>query len=1151
MNTVAQACRHPSLSARDAWKIAVNLLLLLCWLLTSFSVLAKSSGKSSEHAFSVDERMLSAARSQVTNDKSLTQEQRTQALGVLDQAQQLLAQSQDLQTRLAALRNTIASSKQRIEQLQHAQPEPALKAEALQEKTTDALKQLLTARQTALERAKRDLSEQEAALTSYLAAAKNGGSELAQARSELDQLVSQDNLAKPEAVQQSPQQLLKHVRQQWLDSRIRWLQLRQDNLDLLTRLAQAERDAAAAQVQRLQQDVDLLRGLLTERKVTEAQQAEQTVQAQSAELDPSLAPLADKVAGLRREQTNLITRSASLEQRLEAIKSQLAQLQADRQRLQQAIELGASGGQLSKLLRNRRMGLPATAELSRELLGYQRELKKAVLRQFELDEQIRGGNEDIQLLRRLADGADSSDATPDPRLQQQARELLNRYQAALVDLLRVDSAYVARLSSTEETSRQLLKAIREFHAFIISKLLWTPSSEPFSLQVLQRFTEGVLWFTNPDKIRRFLEDERSALESRAVWVVLWVLLILLGLAWHKRAHEALQAAAEATRRVRTDSMAYSFSALLHTLILTLPLPVFFLGMGLLLGSVPTASEFTLRIAAGLQGAGHTALFFEFFRHLCRDQGFAQVHLGWNETLCRSLRIQAIWLLPIVTPLAFLFSTSAADVPSAFIQLAGIVRSDDPSLSVLGRIAFTLTMLLLAVAVRRIWGPNSPVVTQLSQHTPVPKWVRYHGLWFYFAWLLPVAFALEAIAGYGYTASYFMTKTGVTLWFFIIAIVAKDLLLRSLLVTRRRLRYAELLKAREQALAESTAAPESELPNVDEDKVDYGELGDQLKQLVRIGYAVGVIVGLWWIWRDVLPALDFLDRVTLPITTHKLIDGTEQTVHLTLGDLVLGLVAAGLTLLAARGVPGLLEFTLLQRVPLSRATRYAVTTLTQYIVVMLGLVMAFSAVGIQWSSVQWLVAALSVGLGFGLQEIVANFISGVILLFEQPIRVGDIVTVDGITGTVTRIRIRATTILNYDRQELVIPNKTFITGQLVNWTLSDTVNRIIITVGVAYGSDTRKALAIMQAAAQAHPKVLTDPPPRLTFEEFGDNALILRLRVYLDDMDVRLDTMTELHQAINDQCEAAGIVIAFPQRDIHMDTSQPLELILRRPSSEQS
>jgi potassium efflux system protein len=266
---------------------------------------------------------------------------------------------------------------------------------------------------------------------------------------------------------------------------------------------------------------------------------------------------------------------------------------------------------------------------------------------------------------------------------------------------------------------------------------------------------------------------------------------------------------------------------------------------------------------------------------------------------------------------------------------------------------------------------------------------------------------------------------------------------------------------------------------------------------------------------------------------------------TLADLTLGLIMLVITVLAAKNIPGVLEIALLQRLPLDAGARYAIASLTQYLIAGIGVFVAFSTLGLQWSNIQWLVAALSVGLGFGLQEIVANFISGIILLFERPIRVGDVVTIDNITGKVSRIRIRATTIINWDKQELLIPNKEFITGRVINWTLTDKINRIVINVGIAYGSDVERAMQLMLEAAGENENVLDDPKPVVSFEGFGDNALILILRSYLGSMDYRIDTITALHQAINAKFNAAGINIAFPQRDIHLSANAPLDVRLHR------
>ncbi len=266
----------------------------------------------------------------------------------------------------------------------------------------------------------------------------------------------------------------------------------------------------------------------------------------------------------------------------------------------------------------------------------------------------------------------------------------------------------------------------------------------------------------------------------------------------------------------------------------------------------------------------------------------------------------------------------------------------------------------------------------------------------------------------------------------------------------------------------------------------------------------------------------------------------------MGPALIYLVMMGVLL---RRLPALLEVILSERFGLGPGTRYAVASLSSYVILGIGLVMAFSTLGADWSKLQWLVAALGVGIGFGLQEIVANFISGLIILFEQPIRVGDLVTIDTADGVVTKIRIRATTIRTLDRKELLIPNKQIITGQVTNWMLSDKTARIMITVGVAYGSDVDKAMALMRQAAEEDERVLKDPAPILSFEGFDNDSLRLILRVYLDSVNNRIPTTSDLHRAINRKFNENGISIAFPQRDLHFDRDTPLRIQLehgRRP-----
>ncbi|MEL7336772.1 MAG: mechanosensitive ion channel domain-containing protein, partial [Planctomycetota bacterium] len=260
--------------------------------------------------------------------------------------------------------------------------------------------------------------------------------------------------------------------------------------------------------------------------------------------------------------------------------------------------------------------------------------------------------------------------------------------------------------------------------------------------------------------------------------------------------------------------------------------------------------------------------------------------------------------------------------------------------------------------------------------------------------------------------------------------------------------------------------------------------------------------------------------------------------ITLESLFYAVPVLVLSIIAFRNLPGLLESVLLDRLPLQKPARYAITTVSSYLIAMVGLIALASVMGLKWENIQWLVAALSVGLGFGLQEIFANLVCGMILLLEQPIRIGDVVTLGDTTGVVSRIRMRATTITNWDRQEFIIPNRDLITGQLINWTLTDSVNRIVIHIGIAYGSDTTRACALLREICESHPHVTKEPSPLITFEGFGDSTLNIVVRCFLENLDNRMGTTHDLHTTINERFEDEGIEIAFPQLDIHVRGQAP-------------
>ncbi|HZM01334.1 MAG TPA: mechanosensitive ion channel domain-containing protein, partial [Planctomycetota bacterium] len=435
------------------------------------------------------------------------------------------------------------------------------------------------------------------------------------------------------------------------------------------------------------------------------------------------------------------------------------------------------------------------------------------------------------------------------------------------------------------------------------------------------------------------------------------------------------------------------------------------------------------------------------------------------------------------------------------------------------------------------------------------WTFRHALrWMIIA--LPVALALLSLTGFYYTAMTVLRRLLSTIGLAAVLGVLHALLLRWLRLVRRRLLTDKRNLRRQAALAAGEERQAAAL--AESEAVDVREVNEQTRALLRTAVILALLVGGWMIWADVVPALTLLDEVTL--WHHQVnetrpmlgddgrprLDPSGQSVvgsvaverPVSLMDLLTALFVGVVVLASARNVRGLLELSVLRWLPLSAPARYAASTLASYLMMLGGVVGVFFALGVAWSDVQWLAAAATVGLGFGLQEIVANLVAGVILLLERPIRVGDTVTVGGVSGTVSRIRMRATTITDWDRRELLVPNKEFITGQVVNWTLSDTVLRAVVKVGVAYGSDTDRVCATLLRIGRENPLVLQQPEPQVCFDSFGDSTLNFELRVFVDAPTSLPQVRHELNLAIDRAFREAAIEIAFPQRDLHVRSLPP-------------
>lgn len=311
-----------------------------------------------------------------------------------------------------------------------------------------------------------------------------------------------------------------------------------------------------------------------------------------------------------------------------------------------------------------------------------------------------------------------------------------------------------------------------------------------------------------------------------------------------------------------------------------------------------------------------------------------------------------------------------------------------------------------------------------------------------------------------------------------------------------------------------------------------------KKLPELGWIrFFLMTGLWLGLLVLIMRIWGLSEAGLQQINSIVMDGfTVGSLNIIPARFVLAIIALFLLLALSRWFRTRLEHSWLTRTNMERGAREAVATISGYLGVALALFVSLSITGVEFGKLAIIAGALSVGIGFGLQNIVNNFVSGLILLFERPIKTGDWIVVGNTEGYVKKISIRSTQIQTFDQADVIVPNSDLISGQVTNWMLRDARGRIRVPIGVAYGSDTALVEKLLLEVAHKHPLVITSsiaPEPKVLFIDFGDSALMFELRVFIVNIDQRFQVSSDLNFAIDAAFRQHNIQIPFPQRDLHI------------------
>lgn len=1061
-----------------------------------------------------------ALQTAIENTKKLEQtEENKQQLQLLEdtlafitQTEKVKADNDALVAEITGAHKAIAASKANFEKLK-AQTLPT--SEKLAEQDISALQALQEETQAALEKAQNELTATNTKLIAQNAAPDKAQAALsanAKRKSALNTELANSALSDAAKNKIEAELALLDAQNSYSQTLLRG---NEELSSLYNARLDEKKQAQQNQQQLLSQIQEALNIKLVQASKNKVEEAEKSQQ-KNKNTNPVISKELDFNTSISEELLKKTTEISQLSQDNLRIKNVLDNLQQTQRNIEEQISSLQGTLVLSRIINKQRQSLPQ----DKVIKGLSKQIADLRVRVFDISE-FKDSLVDTQAYISKLESREKTTFTDAEKAQ--LEEILQTRSKTLSELLKLLNNQL-NLSINIELNQQQVKTISDaLQQKLQQQSFWVKSNSEMDLEWFTRFP-GLAGYELTEISKKLdFSNWKDNLGLAGLLIGGLSLLTFFIRRQHDRIKQKLTKINNSMLTVPTDSQWNTPMAIFWTVVLCLPSTFMFLIVFVLVTYICFLDP-TEVWPWGLKMAFYW-LYFAFMLAMLRPNGIAYRHFNMPQSsnaVFRKILKHSVWVIGL------LLNTSIFNNATEY----GIAYD------VIGQAMTVLVLLSVLFVVVPGFRMGIATYQKAASYRRDAKPMLL-GLVRILLVLAPIALIVLIVMGYYYTASQIIEHLVASYFAIVTWIIIRNIVYRGFNVSSRRLSYRRLQEKRALAQAKTQAQQNGQEQTVEtedsalvlqDDAISVSDIKNQMLKITDLVLWTALFGLLYWVWSDLVTVAYYLKEITLWQQATTTEAGTVME-SITLLNLLVAMIVLIVTYILVKNLGGLLETLVFSNLNLSQGTPYTITTIFTYLLIIIGASIAFASLGMSWSKLQWLFTALSVGLGFGMQEIFGNFVSGIIILFERPVRVGDMVTIGSFNGTVSKIRIRATTLIDNDRKEVIVPNKAFITERVVNWALTSSMTRLVITVGVAYGSDLELVKRLLLQAAEENDAVLKDPAPAAYFLTFGASTLDHELRVYVGQLSDRIRTIDALNRRIDELFMANNIEIAFNQLDI--------------------